>query len=228
MRRTTRSSRSWASARCRSGASCGSSATTSARSRRPATSASRRAPRCRLRYAYIVRCVGVDKDAEGRVTAVHCTYDPATRSGTAGADARKVKGNIHWLCATGAAPAEVRLYDRLFRVPFPGARNPWGARGDAAAAEPEAPAKPVAVAGDDDVEPEVAERNYLDDLNPESKRVIAAYVEAALAAAPPESRFQFERHGYYVADLADHAPGKPVYNRAVTLKDSWTRPVPGA
>ena len=55
----------------------------------------------RLRYAYIVRCVGVDKDADGRVTAVHCTYDPATRSGTAGADARKVKGNVHWLCADG-------------------------------------------------------------------------------------------------------------------------------
>ena len=76
----------------------------------------------------------------------------------------------------------MRLYDRLFRVPFPGARNPWGARGDAAAAEPEAPTKPVVVAGDDDDEPEVAERNYLDDLNPDSKRVIAAYVEAALAA----------------------------------------------
>jgi glutaminyl-tRNA synthetase len=182
----------------------------------------------RLRYGYIVKCVGVEKDAGGRVTVVHCTYDPATKSGTAGADARKVKGNIHWLCATGAAPAEVRLYDRLFRVPFPGARNPWGARGDAAAAEPEAPTKPVVVAGDDDVEPEVVERNYLDDLNPDSKRVIAAYVEAALAGAPPESRFQFERHGYYVADLADHVPGKPVYNRAVTLKDSWTRSGPGA
>ena len=182
----------------------------------------------RLRYGYIVKCVGVEKDAGGRVTVVHCTYDPETKSGTAGSDARKVKGNIHWLCATGAAPAEVRLYDRLFRVPFPGARNPWGARGDAAAAEPEAPTKPVVVAGDDDVEPEVVERNYLDDLNPDSKRVIAAYVEAALAGAPPESRFQFERHGYYVADLADHVPGKPVYNRAVTLKDSWTRPGPGA
>ncbi len=182
----------------------------------------------RLRYAYIVRCVGVEKDADGRVTAVHCTYDPATRSGTAGADARKVKGNVHWLCAAGAVPAEVRLYDRLFRVPFPGARNPWGARGDAATVEPEAPAKAAVVAGDDDAEAEVAERDYLDDLNPDSKRVITAYVESALAAAPPETRFQFERHGYFVADLADHAPGKPVYNRAVTLKDSWTKPGQGA
>jgi glutaminyl-tRNA synthetase len=182
----------------------------------------------RLRYAYIIRCTGVEKDARGRVSVVHCTYDAATRSGTAGADARKVKGNIHWLCAAGAAPAEVRLYDRLFRVPFPGARNPWGARGDAAAIEPDAPAKAVVVAGDDDAEPEVVERNYLDDLNPDSKRVITAYVEAALATAPPEARFQFERHGYFVADLADHVPGKPVYNRAVTLKDSWTKPGQGA
>ena len=73
----------------------------------------------RLRFAYIVRCVGAEKDAAGNVVAVHCTYDPATRSGTPGADARKVKGNIHWLSAAHALPAEVRLYDRLFAVPFP-------------------------------------------------------------------------------------------------------------
>ena len=68
----------------------------------------------RLRYAYIVKCVGVDKDAAGNVIAVHCTYDPSTKSGTPGADARKVKGNIHWLAVHAAQPAEVRLYDRLF------------------------------------------------------------------------------------------------------------------
>ena len=78
----------------------------------------------RLRYAYIVRCTGFERDADGRVGVVHCTYDPATRSGTAGADARKVKGNIHWLSVADAATAEVRLYDRLFRVPYPGARVP--------------------------------------------------------------------------------------------------------
>ncbi len=91
----------------------------------------------RLRYGYIVKCTGADKDAAGNVTAVHCTYDPDTRSGTPGADARKVKGNIHWLSAAHAVPAEVRLYDRLFHVPFPGAKNPWGVRADVAA--PEAP-----------------------------------------------------------------------------------------
>jgi glutaminyl-tRNA synthetase len=79
------------------------------------------------------------------------------------------------------------------------------------------------VAGDEEPEAEPAERNYLDDLNPDSKRVIRAYVEPALAAAAPESRVQFERLGYFVADLADHAPGRPVFNRSVTLKDSWGR-----
>jgi glutaminyl-tRNA synthetase len=177
----------------------------------------------RLRYGYIVKCVGAERDADGNVTAVHCTYDPETRSGTPGADARKVKGNIHWLSATRASPAEVRLYDRLFQMPFPGAKNPWGVRADVAV--PEAPVPPrTVVAGDDDDAMEVAERNYLDDLNPDSKRVINALVEPALATAAPEERVQFERHGYFVADLADHAPGRPVFNRAVTLRDSWTKP----
>jgi glutaminyl-tRNA synthetase len=177
----------------------------------------------RLRYAYVVRCVGADKDAAGNVVAVHCTYDPQTRSGTPGADARKVKGNIHWLAASEAQEAEVRLYDRLFGVPFPGARN----TGDAARAAP-SPAATSAhasvVAGDDDDAGEPVERNYLDDLNPDSKRVIRALVEPALVAAPRETRVQFERHGYFVADLVDHAPGAPVWNRAVPLKDPWGKP----
>ena len=178
----------------------------------------------RLRYGYIVKCVGAEKDAAGNVTVVHCTYDPSTRSGTPGADARKVKGNIHWLSAAHAVPAEVRIYDRLFKVPFPGARNPWGTRNDAAAAGDPLPEHHAVVAGDDDEGVDVAERNYLDDLNPESKRVLEAYVEPALAGAAREERFQFERHGYFVADLADHEPGTPVFNRSVTLRDSWSKP----
>jgi glutaminyl-tRNA synthetase len=177
----------------------------------------------RLRYAYIVKCVGVDRDADGNVTTVHCTYDPATRSGTPGADARKVKGNIHWLAADAAREAEVRLYDRLFRVPYPGAR---GAQPASAKAEPgvsPGTAHAIALAGDDEAVAEAPERNYLDDLNPDSKRVIRAFVEPALVDALPETRVQFERHGYFVADLCDHAPGRPVWNRAVTLKDSWGR-----
>ena len=175
----------------------------------------------RLRYAYIVRCTGVEKDADGRVSVVHCTYDPATRSGTAGADARKVKGNIHWLAVGDAVQAEVRLYDRLFRVPFPGARNTRNVKDETAGAADPLPLHAHLLAGDDDEVAEAAERSYLDDLNPASKRVITAYVEPALATAPAEERVQFERHGYFVADLIEHAPGRPVFNRAVTLKDSW-------
>jgi glutaminyl-tRNA synthetase len=174
----------------------------------------------RLRYAYIVKCTGVERDAAGRVATIHCTYDPTTRSGTPGAEARKVKGNIHWLSADEAVPAEVRLYDRLFRVPYPGARNPWGERGGEAAAAPAGHA--VVVAGDDELDAEAAERDFLDDLNADSKRVITALVEPALARAEPEARYQFERAGYFVADRVDHVPGRAVFNRTVTLKDSWS------
>jgi glutaminyl-tRNA synthetase len=175
----------------------------------------------RLRFAYIVRCVGAQKDAAGNVVAVHCTYDPATRSGTPGADARKVKGNIHWLSAEHAVAAEVRLYDRLFAVPFPGARNPAGTPVDEAVAAA-AVVHATVVAGDDvdDEAAEPVERNWLSDLNPGSKSVITAYVEPALAGASAGEQFQFERHGYFVADLEDSAPGKPVFNRTVTLRDS--------
>jgi len=77
----------------------------------------------RLRYAYFVTCVGVDKDANGEVTALHCTYDPATRGGDA-PDGRKVRGTIHWVSAESAVPAEVRLYDRLFKVENPDEGDP--------------------------------------------------------------------------------------------------------
>ncbi len=143
----------------------------------------------RLRYAYIVRCTSVEKDGQGRVTAVHCEYDPQTRSGTAGAETRKVKGNIHWLSARHAQPIEVRLYDRLFAVAHPG----------------------------------TGERDFLLDLNPESRRVITAFGERMLAEAEREQRLQFERHGYFVADRVEYGPGRPVFNRTVTLRDSWSR-----
>ncbi len=149
----------------------------------------------RLRYGYVVECTGCDKDESGRVVAVHCNYLPETRSSTPGADSVKVKGNLHWVSAAHACAAEIRLYDRLFKVPAPGARR----EGDA---------------------PDL-ERNFLDDLNPESKQVVAALLEPSLRDARPEQRFQFERHGYFVADHLDSGDGKPVFNRAVTLRDSW-------
>ncbi|MGH8315128.1 MAG: glutamine--tRNA ligase, partial [Steroidobacterales bacterium] len=174
----------------------------------------------RLRYGYVIRCVGVDKDDRGDITAVHCTYDPATRSGTPGAETRKVKGNIHWLSMRHAQRAEVRLYDRLFAVAQPGR-----AGGDSR--EPPPP-RGVAAGVDEEIHfDEPTERNYLDDLNPHGKRVVVVYVEAALARAPTDARYQFERHGYFVADSKDAAAGRPVYNRAVTLRDSWGRDAPG-
>ncbi len=119
---------------------------------------------------------------------MHCIFLPETKSGTPGADSVKVKGNIHWMSAKHAYAAEVRLYDRLFKVENPGSGG----------------------------------RDFIDDLNPDSKRVITAQLEPTLRTALAEERFQYERHGYFVADRVDSKPGAPVFNRAVTLKDSWT------
>ena len=109
-----------ARARCRSRASCGSSATTSWRTRRRSSSASRPGREVRLRYAYFVTCREVVKDAAGEVVELRCTYDPATRGGDA-PDGRRPKATLHWVSAAHAVPAEVRLYDHLFARPDPGA-----------------------------------------------------------------------------------------------------------
>ena len=145
--------------------------------------------RVRLRYGFVVECTGCDKDAAGKVVAVHCNYFADSKSGTPGSDTYKVKGNIHWLSARHARECEVRLYDRLFHVPHPGAE----------------------------------ERDFLLDINPDAKKAIRAQLEPALQQARPEERFQFERHGYFVADLKNSKPGAPVFNRAVTLKDTWQK-----
>jgi glutaminyl-tRNA synthetase len=150
--------------------------------------------RVRLRYAYVVECTGLEKDAQGRVTAVRAKIFADSKSGTPGADLYKVKGNLHWVSARHAYMGEVRLYDRLFTHATPGARR----EGDA---------------------PDT-ERNFLDDLNQDSLKIIQAAMEPSLADAQAEERFQFERHGYFVADLKDSAAGRPVFNRTVTLKDS--------
>ncbi|MBA4741551.1 MAG: glutamine--tRNA ligase/YqeY domain fusion protein [Azoarcus sp.] len=151
----------------------------------------------RLRYGYVVQCTGCEKDAAGNITAVLAEYMPDSKSGTPGADNYKVKGNLHWVSAAHGYRAEVRLYDRLFDQPHPGARR----EGDA---------------------PEL-ERSFLEDLNPSSKQIIEAWLEPALRRAQPEERFQFERHGYFVADRIDSRDGAPVFNRSVTLKDSWAK-----
>lgn len=142
----------------------------------------------RLRYAYFVTCTHTVKDAQGNITEIHCTYDPATRGGDA-PDGRKVKGTIHWVSAQHAIDAPVRLYDHLFNVPDP-ENVPEG-------------------------------QTYLSNLNPESLITVNAKLEPSLRDTQPGQTVQFERHGYFVADPIDSQPGAPVFNRAVTLKDSW-------
>lgn len=144
--------------------------------------------RVRLRYAYVIECTGADYDAQGNLLCVHANLLPDTKSGTPGADSVKVKGNIHWLSISEAIEAEVRLYDRLFRVPHPGTTQ-----------------------------------DFMLDINPESLRVVQARLEPALAQALPEDRYQFERHGYFVADRRDHGPEQAVFNRTVGLKDTWVK-----
>jgi glutaminyl-tRNA synthetase len=145
----------------------------------------------RLRYAYIIRCEKVVKDGEGNIREIHCTYDPATRSGTPAAN-RKVKATIHWVSAGRAVDAEVRLYDRLF------------------------------VKEDPDIVEEG--KDFLSNLNPESLQVLRnCKLEPMLGTAEPGSRFQFERMGYFYADIKDSKPAGLVFNRIVTLKDTWAK-----
>jgi len=143
----------------------------------------------RLRNAYVVRCDKVLKDDSGNVTELRCTHDPDTAKGKKPAG-RKVKGIVHWVSASHAVPVEVRLYDRLFTTPNPGADQPDG--------------------------------NFLHDLNPDSREILPqAWAEASLADTEAGIRFQFERLGYFMTDPADSHSDRLVFNRIVTLRDSW-------
>jgi len=146
----------------------------------------------RLRYAYLVRCVGLVKDERtGEVVEVRCVYDPATRGGDA-PGGRKVRGTIHWVSAAHAIEAEVRLYEPLFLTPIPGGGTEDG--------------------------------DWKADLNPRSlERLTDCRLEPSLDNAAPGSRYQFERNGYFCVDLKDGARGRLVWNRAVSLRDSWAR-----
>ena len=145
----------------------------------------------RLRHGYVIKCDEVVKDAAGNVVELKCSIDHDTLGKNP--EGRKVKGVIHWVSAEHAAEIKVRLYDRLFTVE-----------------------RPDAVRGEDG--------EYLpftDFLNPESVKEITAYAEPAAKNLPAESRWQFERIGYFVTDRKDHSKDTPVFNRTVTLKDSW-------
>lgn len=151
--------------------------------------------RVRLKYGFVAEYVSHSHDAQGQVDAVHVRIFEDSNSGTPGADAYKVKGVIHWVSASHAVPAEVRLFDRLFSSPTPGTRR----EGD----------------------PPDLERHFMDDLNPNSLTTIQAMLEPSLANPAPGQALQFERHGYFVPDSMDSKPGRLVFNRTVTLKDSW-------
>jgi glutaminyl-tRNA synthetase len=141
----------------------------------------------RLRSAYFVTCREVVKDAAGNVTELRCTYDPATRGGDS-PDGRKPKATLHWISATHAMAAEVRLYDHLFTRPDPG-----------------------------------ADGDLFADLNPDSETVlVGCQVEPSLADVPVGETVQFERLGYFCVDR-DSTPGHPVFNRTLTLKDTWAK-----
>ena len=141
----------------------------------------------RLRFAYVIRATGVEKDASGHITAVHAEYLTETRSGSPGQNSVKTKTAIHWLPVAASVPSEVRLYDRLFT----------------------------------EAQPDASERNFLELLNSNTKTVLQSFVEASLASAQPDDKFQFERNGYFVADRKDHCASKPVFNLAVSLRDSF-------
>ncbi len=146
----------------------------------------------RLRYAYFIRCQKVIKDEKsGEIIELHCTYDPATRGGDA-PDGRKVKGTLHWVSATHALCAEVRLYDHLFLK-----RNPNET--DAGA-------------------------DYKSNLNPDSLKILkSCYVEPSLKDSNPGNRYQFERQGYFCVDPIDSRPDKLVFNRTVSLRNTWAK-----
>ena len=145
--------------------------------------------RVRLKYGYVIECSGVEKDGGGAVTRVLATIVPDTKSGTAGADAVKVKGTLSWLASDDAIAAEVRLYERLFVDPHPDAGG----------------------------------KDFKASLNLASRTIVTGFVETSLREAKPGDRFQFERHGYFVADAVDHSTARPVFNRTTTLRDTWSR-----
>ena len=144
----------------------------------------------RLKSAYIVKCHDFKKDENGNVTEVHCTYIPESKSGhdTSGVN---VKGTIHWVSTLHAKTAEIRLYDRLFKV-----ENPSSEEGD-----------------------------FKDYINPESLKIITnVFIEPNLTHAEPGIAYQFIRKGYFTLDT-ESTPEKLVFNRAVTLKEAWSKEV---
>ncbi|MCH8506295.1 MAG: glutamine--tRNA ligase, partial [Ectothiorhodospiraceae bacterium] len=142
----------------------------------------------RLRNAYVIHCHEAVKNADGEVVELRCTYDAETLG--ANPEGRKVKGVIHWVSASHGVPAEIRLYDRLFNAPMPGAGK---------------------------------DRDWRQDLNPESLVVVRGIVEASLSKVSAPAVFQFEREGYFCVDSRDSSTERLVFNRTITLRDTWAK-----
>ncbi|MCK5191029.1 MAG: glutamine--tRNA ligase, partial [Methylococcales bacterium] len=141
----------------------------------------------RLRSSYVIKCNETIKDNTGNIIELRCSYDPNTLGKKP--EGRKVKGVIHWVSEQHSLPAELRLYDRLFRVANPD-----------------------------------SEENYLNALNPDSLETVTnSRVVASLADANAGDRFQFERTGYFCVDTVDSSSEKLVFNRTVTLRDTWDK-----
>ena len=141
----------------------------------------------RLRYAYLITCREIIKNASGEIVEIHCTYDPETKGGNA-PDGRKVKGTLHWVAAEFAHHAEIRLFEHLF----------------------------------DDEEPDLT-NELRDAINPKSQQVLQdCMLEPALAQLEIGTSVQFERLGYFCRDL-DATKGADVWNRTISLRDSWTK-----
>lgn len=156
----------------------------------------------RLKNAYIVKCTGCKKDESGTITEVYCEYEPETRSGLPGAD-KKVKGTLHWVSCKHCIPAEVRLYDRLWKVENP--RDELAAICEAKQCEPLEGMKEI--------------------INPDSLKILSnCYVEAFAAQQKPLSYLQFQRIGYFNVDK-ESTPEHLIYNRTVGLKDTWAKTV---
>ncbi len=142
----------------------------------------------RLKNAYIIKCTGCTKDADGNIIEIQAEYDPESKSGMEGAN-RKVKGTLHWVSADHCKKAEVRIYDRLFYVENPSAD----------------------------------ERDFRELLNPDSLQIVDnCYIEEYAADKKPGEYLQFQRIGYFMADL-DSTPEHLVFNKTVGLKDSWAK-----
>jgi glutaminyl-tRNA synthetase len=154
----------------------------------------------RLKNSYIVKCTGCKKDENGEVVEVYAEYDPNTKSGMPESN-RKVKGTLHWVSRAHCLPAEVRLYDRLWKVENP--RDEMAAIREAKNCDALEAMKEI--------------------INPDSLKVLKnCYVEKYLSEMKPLDYLQFQRIGYFNVDK-DSTPDNLVFNRTVSLKDTWSK-----